>query len=283
MNKQKIKEELLRWISQSCPPDATEWLKKSKYQVENAQSIQPLFSSFTMAFRRMGKSPLNLDEEQQQKAKELRANWVPANLILEQASRILLLLSYPSEDAEEYVKVVKKLLKGADMNEEKAIYAALPLFPHPEHFLNMAFEGTRSNITEIFDTITLDNPYPYEYFPDEEFNRLVLKAAFMGRPFMKIVGIEERSNPALASLLLDLISERWAAGRSTNPLLWRLIMPALEENVHEGILAKAEKQDKLSRLAVELALQESSIQKRTGTTGLDWEKIEQEWEKSQTT
>ena len=283
MIKQKIKEELLRWISQSCPSDATEWLKKSKYLVENAQSIQPLLSSFTMAFRIMGKTPLNLEEEQQKRAKELKSNWTPANLTIEQASRILLLLSYPSEGAEEYVKVVKKLLVRADMNEQIAIYAALPLYPHPEEFLNVALEGTRSNITAVFDTITLDNPYPYEYFPDEEFNRLVLKAAFMERPFMRIVGVEERSNPALANLLLDLISERWAAGRKINPMLWKLIIPALEQNAHEKILKKAEKQDKLSILAVELALQESSMEKNTGAASLKWADIEQEWEKSQRT
>lgn len=276
---EEIKELLLSRILESCSTQAAQWLKEEKAKIENGKNVQALLSSFTAVPRILKEYPLNLNDEELRKARELRPGWNPENINIQQAARILLLLSFPSTDPEKYTGTVGKLLAGADLNEQIAVYAGLPLYPHQEMFLPLALEGTRSNVTSVFDTIALDNPYPNEYFPQEAYNRLVLKAAFMERPFLKIAGIPERANSDMANLLLDLISERWAAGREVNPMLWKLIIPGLNRSLYIEFKDKAEKQDSLARSAVALAFQEASISlEQNPYVNISWELIQQKWE-----
>lgn len=276
---EEIKEQLSNWIFKSCSPQAVQWLKKEKSKIEKGGNAQILLSSFTAVSRIFRDDPIELNDKERKQAQELRPGWNPQYLNLQQAARILLILSFPSTDPEKYTRTVNKLLVGADLNEQIAIYAGLPLYPHPKRFLPLALAGTRSNATSVFDTIALHNPYPREYFPQEAYNRLVLKAAFMERPFWKIAGIPERANSALANLLLDLISERWAAGREVNPMLWKLIVPGLNQSTYLEFKDKAEKQDSIARSAVALAFQEAAIPlEQNPNANISWEIIQQKWE-----
>jgi hypothetical protein len=54
---------------------------------------------------------------------------------------------------------------------------------------------------------------------------MVLKALFVGSALWPIVGLDTRSNPALARMLRDYAHERWAASRPVSPELWRCVGP----------------------------------------------------------
>lgn len=267
---------LLKWISQACSTEEVKWLEEKIQQLKTEGNERDLIIAFSQVPRKIKRTQLNLGKEEIQQAQAARSNWHPENLNSEQAARIMLLLSFSQAKPEEFAGSVKKLLNTADLNEQIAIFSGLPLYPHPEQFLQMAYDGTRINATSVFDSITLENPYPTENFSEEAYNRLVLKAAFMERPFWKIVGIPERANRQLAELLLDLVSERWSAGREINPLLWRLITPALTEERYHEFKERAEKKENLDQEAVALAYQENKYD--STPDGQKWEQIEKKWE-----
>lgn len=277
---EKIQEQLLKWLSRSLKPDAAEWVEEKNFKIRKEKDFKKLQTAFSMVSRMIPSLPLELDEEDNKIAQKLRPDWRPQNLDAQQAARIYLILSFSSATPRDFLNAVEKLLIGSDMNEQIAIFAGLPVYPFPKTLLPVAYEGTRCNITAVFDTITLDNPYPRDYFSQEAFNRLVLKAAFMERPFMKIIGIPERSNYELAHLLLDLISERWSAGRTINPMLWKLIVPALNQDLFKKFQQKAEKQDSLAKAALALSFQESSSspQEFKMEETPNWDKIQKDWE-----
>lgn len=237
---EKERELLLKWITKVCIADNVQWLTEKSFEIEKSENPIFLFSAFAKVSRIIEKIPLEIGNEDQEAAQQIRSNWFPSNLNAEQAARAYLLLSFTHDDAQNYVETISKLFTAADLNEQIALYLALPLLPHQEDFLPIAYEGTRSNITAVFDAISLENPFPYDYFPDETYNRLVLKSAFMERPFTKMVGLKERKSPALANLLLDLVSERWAAGRKVDPLIWKLIVPGLYEDKYDEVLKSSD-------------------------------------------
>ncbi len=267
---------LLDWIAEVCSSEEVKWLEEEEKKFRSQGNERDLVLAFSKVPRKITRKDLNIGPEETFKAQTLKKNWHPENLDSEQAARILLLLSFASEKPEEFSGTVEKLLETADLNEQITIYSALPLFPNPERFLQIAYSGTRSNATSVFDTITLENPYPYEHFSEEAYNRLVLKAAFMERPFWKIVGIPERANPVLAELLLDLVSERWSAGREFNPLVWRLITPALTENRFREFKTRAKQMDPINEEAVVLAYEQH---KNSSTPdSRKWEELLEKWE-----
>lgn len=266
---------LLEWISKVCSTEEVNWLEEEEKKLKSQGSERDLILAFSRVPRKINRFDLKPDPEKIRDAQASKENWHPENLNSEQAARILLLLSFASRKPEEFSGTVEKMLETADLNEQIAIYSALPLFPHPEKFLQIAYNGTRSNATSVFDTIALDNPYPYEHFSEEAYNRLVLKAAFMERPFWKIVGIPERANPVLAALLLDLVSERWSAGREVNPVIWRLITPALNEDRFRAFQSRAKHKSAIDEEAVELAYE----QKNASTPdSRKWEELKEKWE-----
>lgn len=267
---------LLEWIAEACPPEEVKWLEEEEKKLRSQGKEGDLILAFSRVPRKISRRDLNIWPGEFQKAQALKKNWHPEKLDSQQAARILLLLSFASEKPEELYGTIEKLLETADLNEQIAIYSALPLFPYPEKFLQLAYDGTRSNATSVFDTITLDNPYPYEHFSEEAYNRLVLKAAFMERPFWKIVGIPDRTNPVLANLLLDLVSERWSAGREVNPLVWKLVTPALTEDRFREFKTRAKQMGAINEEAVALAYEQH---KNPSTPNSQkWENLQEKWE-----
>jgi hypothetical protein len=77
-----------------------------------------------------------------------------------------------------------------------------------------AREAIRSSVQPVFEAIACDNPYPADYFEDPAYNQMIVKCVFTGVPIEKIVGLDQRRNAALLSMLRDLVSERHAAARA---------------------------------------------------------------------
>lgn len=228
-NSSQIAAQLTTWLIARLEEPALTWVNAATQKLAASDaSERTLFARFSAASRQVGKADLTLTEADLRTAASLRSGWQPVHWSVDQAARSLLLLTFPSADADRYVAAVAKLFSAADVGEQVALYQSLPLFPHPERFKEQAIEGLRTNITAVFNAIALNNPYPADYFNEAEWNQMVLKALFVDSRLSQIQGLDARANAKLARMLSDYAHERWAAGRSVNPQLWRPIGPFAE-------------------------------------------------------
>lgn len=227
-NLDQVTNQLQNWLVQQLNESALAWLDQTIQQLLESASERVLFTRFSATSRQVGKADLALTEEDLKTAHRLRAGWMPRQWSIDQAARTLLLLQFPSADADRYANAVEKLFSAADVAEQVALYQSLPLLPHPERFKARAIEGLRTNIKVVFNAIVLHNPYPADYFDEAAWNQMVLKAIFVESYLSQIQKLDERANAALARMLSDYAHERWAAKRSVNSQLWRAIGPFVE-------------------------------------------------------
>ncbi len=71
----------------------------------------------------------------------------------------------------------------------------------------------------VFEAICCDSPYPLDHFDDLAWRQAVIKALFVGAPLWRVQGLDQRLDPELARMALDLADERHAAGRRVSPEL----------------------------------------------------------------
>ena len=236
-------ELLTQWLDRKADDDGRVWLYEKCAALEENASDRVFFTTFSAVPRYLSKDDLELRSEDLRQAERAREGWSPAHWSISQAGRTVVLLSAPADERETYAERVARLASAADVGESVALYQSLPLLPHPERWVNLAAEGLRSNMTAVFNAVALRNPYPAEHFSNDAWNQLVLKAVFVESPLYKIYGLDERANKSLARMLVDYAHERWAAGRSVTPELWRPVglfaddeytLDALERALNEG-------------------------------------------------
>ncbi|MDT0651111.1 EboA domain-containing protein [Autumnicola edwardsiae] len=206
-----------------------EWLDEQEDKLRNNFQLSSFYIAFSSTSRFIRKESLIFSEEQLIEADRIRNGFQPQYLSLLQSVRIYLLLMLPHKDTQKYTSNLQRLHETADMDEQVTLYCALPLFPYPEELSKSAAEGIRTNITDVFDAIALNNPYPADYLNQQAWNQMILKAVFMQRPLYRIYRAEERANPELAEMLIDFAHERWAANRKVLPGLWRFVGPFLNQ------------------------------------------------------
>jgi hypothetical protein len=250
-------QDILKFLSGILSKNAEEkslnWLSQKTEKIQFSGSPTAFFLSFSQASRFFSKEKLQLDEADKNKADELVAGYEPEFWNVLQTARTYLLLSYP-QDKEAWFSAVNQLFETADMHEHQALFAALPLMPFQEDLVDRAIDGCRTNVALIFDSIALNNPYPAKYFPEANWNQMVLKAVFMQRPLYRIQSQDSRSNIALAEIARDFAHERWAAGRNVMPELWRLVSPFLNEKYLEDLQKVMSSKDNLELEGGALAL-----------------------------
>ncbi len=245
-------------ISQRAEPQSLDWLQGKLEKINSEASQTQFFLAFSQASRFFKKDNLQLTDSEKKEAAALVTGFDPSHWDVLQTARSYLLLSYtPGKDA--WLKSVHQLFETGDMHEQQALYAALPVMPYSEDLLTRAIDGCRTNMTLIFDAIALNNPYPPAHFPEANWNQLVLKSIFMQRPIYRIQQLDERRNQALAEIASDFAHERWAAGRSVMPELWRLVVPFLNEHLLEDLKKVVFSEDQLEAEAGILAAYQSDF------------------------
>lgn len=220
-----IADLLRRWLTRRLARGELSWLEEKQRQIAGGAPARTFFTAFSAVPRYTGKEALQPSSEELQAAESARPGWRPDRWSLDQAARTLLVLALPTEPTATYEQTLKAVFEAADVGELVALYQALPLLPAPERHQKQAAEGVRSNMTAVFNAIALHNPYPADHLEQLAWNQMVLKALFVGSPLAQIQGLDRRTNPALAQMLIDYAHERWAAGRSVSPELWRAIGP----------------------------------------------------------
>lgn len=274
------------WLESAAEGDGFQWIKDTAEQLQAGAEDWQFFSSFSAVPRHTGKDPLSLSDEQQARADELRPGWRPDRWRADQLGRTLLVLAIGDGPKADFLERLDKTFVSADVGESVALYQALPILPYPDDLQERGAEGIRSNMTSVFNAVALHNPYPADYFGEGAWNQLVLKALFVQSPLYQIQGIDKRSNPTLAEMLVDYAHERWAAGRTISPELWRPVGPYAEGSVIEDLQRVLNDSDPLQRQAAILALSASSDEQaqqlveehqelldEVETEGIDWDNI----------
>lgn len=269
-DRNKISTLLYSIIQQNSNQQVQEWLQQQKSKLEESNATQRFYATFTAIPRFTGKN-------------SIPDTTIPGFFIhgytLDRLARMWWLLQLSTENKDQYIQTIEGLFGAADMNEQIALYGALPLLAWPEEWKLRTAEGIRSNIGPVLEAIMLHNPYPAAYLEEAAWNQLVMKAIFTDKPVHLITGLDKRANRKLADTLRDYAHERWAAGRTVNPLLWRLIGPFIDEGSFPDIVRVWHSENSVERDAAALACAASTyapaqqLVKEISTTTLSWDSV----------
>ncbi len=219
---------LQAWLTRQLPDAPAQWLEEKLAELQASPSDRTLFMAISLVPRKVGKDDLDLSDDDLAAATHARAGWKPVGWSVDQAVRLLLLLSAAGSD-EQFAYRLEQLCTTADVGELVTFYRGLPLYPGQPQYVRRAAEGVRTNMKAVFEAVAHNNPYPAEQLDDGAWNQMVLKALFIGSRLHPIVGLDHRGNPVLMRMLCDYAHERWAAGRDVSPELWRCVGPHADE------------------------------------------------------
>ncbi|HEV8550921.1 MAG TPA: EboA domain-containing protein [Polyangiaceae bacterium] len=109
---------------------------------------------------------------------------------------------------------VLQSFEAGEIGEQESVLRTLSLLPEPGRFVETGVSACRTNAKRVFEAIACDNPFPAAYFPELNFNQMVMKALFMEAPVARIEGLAARRTPELLRMARDYASERRAAQRA---------------------------------------------------------------------
>ncbi len=244
---------LERWLDSRLGSEPSAWLAEQRLQLDEDRQF---YLAFALTPRKVGKEDLSLSPGELAEAGACCAGWDPSAWTLDQAARIALLLA--SSEAM-FPRRLEKLCAIGDIGEQISLYQSLPLYPKPDLLTDRAAEGLRSNIVPVFEAVAHHNPFPCHYFDDAAWNQMVLKALFIGSQLHPIQGLDDRTNEALATTLIDYAHERWAAKRSVNPELWRCVGPHLKSSWVDDLRRAWDTREPMSREAAALAAHSANV------------------------
>ena len=253
-----IKKFLTEIIAKHLTADAIIAIEKIIAENFSLESERSFYLTFSKVPRITGKSLLALSENDLNQAQHIIDGFNIKNWTVDRASRVLIILSLVFDNNQKTEKMLDKMFSFADAEELVALYSSFALLPFPDYFIERAAEGIRNNMTLVFDAIALNNPYPALYLSESAWNQLVLKAVFNNRPLNHIYNIDLRANINLAQMLSSFAHERWAAGRSVTPELWRCVGPFIDDKIFPDLIKTISSSNALEQQAGALACASST-------------------------
>ena len=248
---------LRRWVLHQAGSQAS-WLNKRLEELAIGKSESELHVFWASVPRRLEKSYLQLATADLRSADFAKAGWRPETWTVDCAARVLGLLIESSQRP--FAERFSDLRLTADVSELTALYKGLPIYPAPRELAFEVGEGLRSNLKPVFEAIAHHSPYPRDNFDEHRWNHMILKALFVGSRLSPIMGLDERANPELALILREYAHERWAAGRSVSPEVWRCVGPFATDRLALEDLRRALLGQPLEAKAAALALTSSPIE-----------------------
>jgi hypothetical protein len=208
-----IEPAFLAGVRASAGDPAAAWLERASESVAGGTRDR-LLDAYTQASHHLGQRPFrpaSLDDATLAQSGVVFDKW-----IVEDAGRLLLLLARHRSSAslEAFIGDAVACFEQADAREQKSWLRAVSLLPEPARFLSQTVDACRTNILPLFESVACENPYPADFFPDLNFNQMVLKALFNGVALARVIGLKRRLNPDLARMATDYAAERRAAGRT---------------------------------------------------------------------
>ena len=218
MQLENIDQVLLEIINGHVENEPRNWLEEKISLIVENQSAKDLYLTYSLI---PSKVDLVADLKLSSSVSELTKYLVVQKANSHQITRIYLLCKVLKADAEFFTPKVAMLIEVADTSELETFLKFLILLPNAKEYKNTAVEALRTNISFVFNAIAHHNPYPTQFFDDQQWNQMFLKTAFMQGDLSAIMDIDKRANKDLARIISDYAHERWAAGRDIDPDFWR--------------------------------------------------------------
>jgi hypothetical protein len=191
--------------------EAARWLEEALKDAQRGSQAR-LLALYTEASMRLGRLPLAAhagDDSAATLDGLALEDWT-----LEDAARATFLLARAdSATFDAFEADARACYEMGDAREQQSWLRAVGLLPAPERFLALVVDACRTNILPVFEAVACGNPYPSRYFPDRNWNQLVMKSLFNGVRLERITGLAARANTELARMATDFAAERRAAGR----------------------------------------------------------------------
>jgi hypothetical protein len=206
-----VRNQLQSALQVRTSGEAARWLLDARKEAETG-SRERLLAIYTEASMRLGRLPLAAPAGEFVTA-------APEGLALdrwtlEDAARAVFLLARVDHATfEGFEADARACYEMGDAREQQSWLRAVALLPAPDRFLALVIDACRTNILPVFEAVACENPYPRRFFPERNFNQLVMKALFNGVRLDRIVGLAARANIELARMATDFAAERRAAGR----------------------------------------------------------------------
>lgn len=202
-----IRDALDSRLRAALTPAQSLWFTRATARAANGAA--DLLRMYTEASRQLGTAPLAATPTDGDAAPFAR--WA-----LEDGVRLALLLARHDAGGDEQHVFADTVAcyEAGDTREQRSWLRGVGYLPRPAQYLPIVIDACRTNILPLFEAVACENHYPSQYFPERNFNQLVLKAMFNGVALARIQGLADRANAELARMASDYADERRAAGRS---------------------------------------------------------------------
>jgi len=213
--------ESLRELIMKAVPEAA--FREFAGVFERCQPSWPLhqfLAAFTATSRTLGRVPLDPE------VTDIRGpvDSVPSVLFTSDvAGRAVLLHALASAAPQKLEEAVAAAYDDGDAMEKLAVVRSLALLPQAERFTRIALDAGRSNELDLVYALACNNPFPARHYDVLAWNKLYMKAAFIGLPLQQIMGLSERANPELSRMALHYVEQQESAVRSFPAALWPVI------------------------------------------------------------
>jgi hypothetical protein len=210
-----VAEALLGVVREHAGTPAREWLAGAVQTSRAPLDRAGFATAFALASRQAGRATPEPTAAEIARLETAGVTWPVAAWGLDGLARAgLLLRAAAGLLPGELEALVEDCFLGGDTRERQAVLRTLPLLPEPERFVALGVDACRTSVQPVFEAIACENPYPALYFPEANFNQMILKAVFIEVAVRRILGLEARITPELRRMAADYASERRAAGRS---------------------------------------------------------------------
>lgn len=278
-------KEVENVIRGNITDETFQWLTAQLHKVISEKSGKDLFMTYSLLSSKIRDNDLLILTLQES---PFNSFLIRQHARILELARIYLLIRVLESDEDTFTPKVATLIQVADKGELVAFLKFLTFLPNHKAFTHVAVEALRTNIADVFDAISLNNPYPAAYFNDQQWNQMYLKAAFMQRDLSLIMEVDSRANKDLTRIISDYAHERWAASRDIDPLFWRPVSGFLDEGLlkdMERLLQSDVRAEQLAGAlcclnaatpeASELLDKYSHLKEEISTSEISWESIKQ--------
>jgi hypothetical protein len=239
--------ELLRAQLQRClAPAVWHGFTEQLAELERGAGLDAWLTIFSATARRLGRAPFGAD------ALMLPGPHGPSALTdwsVDVAARALLLLLLATRPDSQFEQATWTAYRDGDTLEKLAVVRTLPLLPGQTRFLELALDAGRTNDARLFRALACDNPFAAAHYPELEWNKLFMKAAFVGAPLERMLGRAQRENPELARMALEYIEEQESAGRGFPAEIWLAVAAFPGAGAVAKLLGYASHANPMQRLA----------------------------------
>ena len=219
-----VGQALFKMVETRLSAEPLNWFQSQMQALSKDAEMVDFSTKFASATRRFGRELVLPDDQEKKTLVDANIPLVLAASPLDQLARTAMLLkAFQIIPENDHMEWVQNLYYRGDNLEKEAVLRSLYFLPAPKRFLSISFDATRNHVQTVFESIACENPYPSSFFPELNFNQMVLKTLFTGVELDRIYGWQQRNNPELVRMAGEYALERKAADRPVPEDIQRII------------------------------------------------------------